>query len=138
METGNQQAKHNEILARIQPFIDEGLIRVIASTEHLLICNVSDRHYVVLSGVMHDGDDVGVAILPRHIRKLLEDEQYWKRYVDWLGDGLMNATMYVSARNLEVMRNWKRETDEKGPGRDISVRFERKLGVRDAQGKPIP
>ena len=121
-------AEKEKIRRELQPYVDEGLLREIGSTEHLIVFNVSDKYYVIACGVKDKkyGYQVGIAAYPKVVKRILKNEAYFARYVRFIRS---QSTMYLGPNNLETMRRWKRETDEQGP-KDIDVLFEQELGVR--------
>ncbi|MBQ7582049.1 MAG: hypothetical protein IJU25_04445 [Lachnospiraceae bacterium] len=123
-------AKKEEIRRELQPYVDEGLLREIGSTELLIVYNVSDKYYVIAPGVKDKkyGYQVGILAYPKVVKRILKNEEYFARYVRFIRS---QSTMYLGPNNLEAMRRWKRETDEQGP-KYIDVPFEQELGVRPA------
>lgn len=118
-----------------QPYFDAELIREIASTDNLMICNLCDRFYVAyIYELMNNSTKFthGVIINKDFIKEILEDDNNIILGFPRLSKSEQQKLLIeLSPEKYQVMLQLKEKTNREGPSKFIDYQLEQELMAKN-------
>ena len=115
-------------------FFGEKLITEVLKSKHMSVCNVADSFYAVFPHAKFNGEQCGIVVSTNDMKRMVENPSYFQRWYSYLTPEQKEKSCFSMGKsNIELVRQWKAQTQLNGPDASIDVEFEQQLGVRQGQ-----
>ena len=129
-----EMIRTNEFWQDNRSFFDEGVLRIVYSSENFCVCNMCDSAYVTFDLVRIAPNEIryGLRTTVNQFKSMVDDPDYYLRWLEHLYDnGTWQKRLVALDRpTLAWMRSMKEYTDAEGPSAYVDLKLEEKLQRR--------
>ena len=101
-----------EFEKKMQPYIDENIVSVISSNDNICILNLGDIIYVACTYVLVDNTPMGIRVLDKHLKQLIENNELVYSTTKYIYENLDEYKSSIINFNISQINTWKNFIDK--------------------------